>query len=641
MVSNFALAQDPALPADQNAARFLVHLLDYLAKDYGYAVQNGKIISQSEYDEQVEFSRTAAENFSKISSTVNDTTIAPDMTQLSALITTKASAEDVAKLARDLQARVITATKLDVAPTQTPNLVLANQMFQEQCARCHGPNGVGDGPDGTELDPKPSNFQDLAGMAELSPFQAFNTIRMGVPGTGMSPFATLADRNVWDLAFYVVAMRYLNDANVSDLSKNPALEAALDGISLADAASSSDKKLFSKLQGTDEEKSYIIGAMRRRTSQDGDGGNASTTIAKTHLNEARSIYKNAKEEKDFDYARSLATKAYLEGIEPIEPKLGAIDKDLLYKLEAAMSGVRSKMEKRAPFSEVDTATTLAVELISQTEKRLKDKPLSPWLTFLAAAAIVLREGFEAVLLIITLLGVIKAMGVARAARWVHGGWIAAVACGILTWLLSGWLINISGAGRELMEGITSLFAVVVLLLVGFWLHRQSEIGRWHKFLKEKVNSALAGNKLFGLAVIAFVAVFREAFETVLFLQAVGLEGGSSSKYAMFSGVIIAFIAVLILAWIVLRYSMRLPLRQLFGASSLIMATLAVILTGKGLRSLQETGMLTTSLTPINFRFELIGVYPSLETMLPQLIVLLLVVAFWFYGKKPSKAHDAR
>src|SRR6185312_12235258 len=101
-----------------------------------------------------------------------------------------------------------------------------------------------------------------------------------------------------------------------------------------------------------------------------------------------------------------------------------------------------------------------------------------------------------------------ATGAKNAARWVHAGWIAAVAVGAALWIFSGVLLQISGAGREMMEGVVSIFAVLILLYMGFWLHSKTEIGRWNAFIKTKVENAIGTGSLFGLAVISFAAVGR-------------------------------------------------------------------------------------------------------------------------------------
>ena len=191
----------------------------------------------------------------------------------------------------------------------------------------------------------------------------------------------------------------------------------------------------------------------------------------------------------------------------------------------------------------------------------------------------------------------------------------------------------SGAQRELLEGSTSLVAVLVLIIVGFWLHKHSEIGRWTKFLKEKVQSAVDAKNLFGLASIAFLAVFREAFETVLFLRVLWFEADASAKSAMMTGTGVTIAFIILSSWAAVKYSAKLPINRLFQLSAYIMAGLAFILTGKGVHSLQESGIVSVHHIMPYLRWELIGIYPSQETLLSQLAVLAIISTLWLQGRR--------
>jgi high-affinity iron transporter len=608
--------------------RFLVHLLDYLAKDYGGAVADGKVLSQSEYHEQVEFSRSALETNRELSETHATPEIETKLRTLNQLIARKADAEHVSRLARAIQAQVIQVAHLEVAPIRWPSLQRGNRIFTQNCVACHGSTGKGDGLAGKTLDPKPANFLDEH-MKEVSPFQAFNTIRLGVPGTAMPPFHALSDKEVWDVAFYVVSLRHGQTLLPTKVRRE------LDAVPLKQVATLSDEKLGASLPSKDDgDRAQIIASLRTRSDDDETGG-GSLAVARTQLDEALKDY----EAGDDHSARTKALKAYLEGIEPIEPRLKASDPDAVSLIETKMADVRSAIERNAPLSEIQSKVTAAKAAVDAAEAMLGTNEMSPWIAFMAAAAILLREGFEAVLVIIALLGVIRAAGSRRAAVWVHGGWISALGLGAVAWVFSGWLMGISGAQRETLEGATSLFAVAVLLIVGFWLHSQTEIGRWKAFIHGKVQKALEGKNLWALASISFVAVFREAFETVLFLRAIWLEGGASSKLAMTMGVLTSLALVIAMAWAILKYSAKLPIKRLFEASALMMAALALILTGKGLHSFQETGTLSVTNSPGSFHVDLLGVYPTWETLVSQVGILALVLILWIYGKRPSATND--
>ena len=612
--------------AIEKSPRLLVHLLDYLAKDYAGAVApGGRVISESEYKEQLEFSDEAV----AASEGLKDLDSAPDVNAgvaaLQRMIAAKGDPIDVAKLARGIQRRVIDVTHLAVAPVKWPNVPRGKELFAANCTSCHGVDGRGDGPAAAALEPKPANFQDQQTMTDLTPLQVFDTARLGVPGTPMPPFPALSDEDLWNVAFYVISMRHAG-------AEAPATRAEGDfgADALQRAATTSDSELLKTIPPA------AVAAIRLH-SAGFDSPLASLDTARNLIDRALETYRRG----DYDGAKTSALKAYLDGIEPIEPRLRATDPEFVATLEEKMGAVRGAIDAKMPVDAVDAAVTVAKTQLEAAGALLGHQELSPGIAFTAAAAILLREGFEAVLLILALLSVIRATGSKRAALYVHGGWIAALACGGLAWLFSGYLINISGASREMMEAWTSLFAVLVLIVVGFWLHSRTEIGRWNHFLKVKVRAAMEHKRLFGLAAISFIAVFREAFETVLFLRAVWLEGGQSARAAMGAGVGLTLLLIIFGAWLVLRFSARIPVRKLFAASAFIMGILAFILTGKGLHSLQETGALGVTSARWSFRSEIFGLYPTVETLLPQVVVLALIIALWRFGKRPSRRLSAR
>jgi high-affinity iron transporter len=178
--------------------------------------------------------------------------------------------------------------------------------------------------------------------------------------------------------------------------------------------------------------------------------------------------------------------------------------------------------------------------------------------------------------------------------------------------------------------------VLILLYLGFWLHSRTEITRWKNFIEVQVKSALEERNLIQLAFISFLAAFREAIETVLFLRAIWLEGGADTKGALAAGVVAAFALVLVLGWLLLTFSAKIPIKALFNISSMIMVALAVILTGKAFHSFQEVDVVSITLSPLNLHWDWLGLYPTQETLAAQAFVLALSLFLWIYGKKPSR-----
>lgn len=612
-----------AQSAIEHSPRALVHLLDYLAADYAGAVENGKVKDQGEYNEQVEFSQLVVESAASLKSSPNYPALEKQVHRLKDLIAKKENAAVVSKLAIEIKQSALQMAKLDVAPSAWSDLKNGKRIFEAQCAACHGVKGEGDGPAAKGLDPAPRNFHDDVYMREISAFHNFNVIRLGIPGTGMVAFPTISDKDTWDLAFYILSIRHQNKA-----------AGKLEGeVSLKDAATLSDAELENKFSGSAEQKQSAVSALRlkEQTSQAAPVG-ASLVIARRGLAAAATSYKAGK----FAEARHQALMAYLEGVEPVEQRLRSIDGSLVAEIEQKMADVRRAIEKKETPETVIAKIQAADVVIKKSEKALESEDNSPWVTFSLTAGILFREGFEAVLIILAILGVLRAVNARRAAVLVHSGWVSAVFLGIVAWFFSGWLILISGASREVTEATAAMLAVVVLLYMGFWLHSKTEIKRWTAFIDGKVKKALEGNQRWGLFALSFIAVFREAFETVLFLRALWIQGGDSSKTAMLSGVVICFALILIAAWALLKYSLKLPIRQLFGISSLMMIVLSVILVGKSVHSFQEAGWITMS--PVNFvHFSFFGVYPSVEVLASQAATIVLSFVLWKITSRPSAA----
>jgi high-affinity iron transporter len=599
--------------------RLLVHLLEYIAADYPGAVEAGKVKSPTEYAEQKEFSQKAKSTLLEISDLRTNRELRVGVDHLDELILSKASAEEVAKVAATIKNNVIKTAGIEVSPNVWPSRKRAHALFQKNCVSCHGNNGYGDGPAGKNLDPKPGNFHD-AKMASVPPFQAYNTIRLGVPGTGMAEFPLLSDRDVWDLAFYVTSLRYDEENQKIPDKYSPTID-------LKTVAVKSDDELARDYSGVN------LAAIRTYEPRAEDA-NKFIQLAQQHLESVRTEALRG----NYEEASRFALMAYLDGVEPVEPRLRSRDAAFMVELEVKMLDVRSAVDRKLSGEALMEKISLAKNGLEKAQGILSITESSPWVTFSVAAGIFLREAFEAILILITILGVLKSIGSKKAVLYVHAGWMAALGVGVLCWFSSGWLMAISGAQREVLEGTVSLFAVVVLLYFGFWLHRKTEIGKWRAFLNQMLESAVDDKSLFALFGISFMAVFREAFETVLFLRALLLEA-EGQQSAVVLGVLISFVFVVILAALLLKFSARIPVRQLFDVSSLLMAILAFILIGKAVHSFQETGWMPITNIPVQLRADFVGLYPTYETILPQVLVVVLAVGFWFYGRKPQTHHQ--
>lgn len=611
--------------SSQNSPQFIVHLLDYLASDYGGAVQHGQVISKNEYAEQVEF----AESIYKLATTLPEVKshqeIISKISNLKNKIDNKAEATEVAMSARDTQQSIITTLNIKVSPAKTPSFANGKNLFAKNCVSCHGNQGFGDGPDGKNLNPKPANFYRAERMNQISVFHCFNTIRLGVPGTAMVAWHELTDNEVWDLATYVMGMRYSNQA----ISKSQEIPI----ISLQELTTLTDEQLKLKLNGDDNNKNSALAFLRTEYNKDKNNDNDNDGIrkARTLLKESRDNY----EKHDLKNAEKIAINAYLEGIEPIEAALKANSPTLLPKIEAAMAEFRKEVQKENNLTSIESSIANIDLILDDIQEAIQKKEMSFSVAFGGAFAIILREGFEAVLVIITLLSVLKAFNNKKAILAVHAGWILALGVGVLTWLVSGVLISISGLGQEMMEAVTSIFAVVILLYFGFWLHRQTEIGRWKKFIEDKVQNAIENSNVIAIGSISFMAAYREAFETVLFIRTIWSQSGSAGKNGIWIGLFVAFAIIFVFAFWAIKYSAKLPIKKLFKISAWLMCILAFILAGKAIHAFQAVGVVGITQLPLNLNFELIGVHSTLQTLLAQFSVGALSISLLKYSENKT------
>ncbi len=618
---------------DAPSPRALVHILDYVARDYPAAVSDGRIVNQSEFDEQLQFASSVESLIRELTAAGvldNEETYVTQAAELKKDIREKRDQEAIARIARQIRDEVIRETGMKMTPLSWPDLAAGQTLFQTNCAICHGPKGTGNGKIAATLDPKPTNLASGDLIASISPFQVYNTVSMGVEGTSMPAFGEkLSQKEIWQIAFYVKSLKAGNDH--PELQNLPAgvLDSARTAAGLENAARLNDLDLANLFKAEGSKNPQKAAAILRLAGNRGIS-TGSLALATEYLNKVDEYYQAGKTGE----ARRKAILAYLNGIEPVEPMLRSHAPSLTSALEEKMTAVRGAIENGDSNEAVSAAIQSAKVYINKAGQVMQNKNDSHWFEFLMAASILLREGLEAFLIILAILSVIRATNNKKAAFWVHCGWILAILSGIAAWFSIDWIISV-GFGpvhRELMEGGISLIAVVVLLYVGFWLHSKTEITKWKEFIEVRVENMTSGGNLIGLASIAFFAVFREALESVLFLSALTIEGGPASRFFVGGGAAAAIVTILILGAVALRYSGRLHVRKMFQYSSLMLGILAIILAGKGIHSLQEIGWVSVIPIPSVFQLSVIGLYPTLQTLLAQIIILIILILIWNYPK---------
>ena len=594
-------------------------LLDYIAVDYREAVQGGRVINPLEYDEMTEFSASVGERLEALPPKPAKAGLVRGALQLQRAIAAKAPPEAIDKQARALASALLVAYPVPLAPSAPPDIQRGAALYAANCASCHGSNGDAKVPIAATLDPPPIAFTDRTRAGERSLFALYQVIDQGLEGTAMASFGHLSAEDKWALAFHAgrfafppalaaegkrlwesdVALRQ----RIPDLAALAGLTPAALGREIGDAKAAA---VMAYLRGNPDAVAAPAGA-------------DTLSFARQRLAQSLAAY----EAGDRERARALALSAYLDGFEPIEPVLASRDGALMARVERAMAQLRAAIGDGRPAAEVRQRVAELDGLFAETERALAPSQAGAASAFVGALTILLREGLEALLIVVAMLTFLRKAERPEMVRPVHYGWIVALAAGFATWWAATHVLTVSGASRELTEGFGSILAALILLFVGIWMHGKAQADEWQRYIKAKLGAALSKRSAWFLFLLAFIAVYREAFETILFFTALAAQGHVG---ALAAGSAVAIVLLAGIALAMFRFSQRLPITKFFAYSSALIAVLAVVLAGKGVAALQEAGLLGITPVAATPRIEILGLNPTLEGLAVQagtIVVLLL------------------
>ena len=609
-----------AVRADTAPVLTIWRLLDYMAIDYREAVRDGAVISANEYAEMVEFAGSMKDRLDALPPSAAKADLQEQAADLQAAIGQKAVPELIATLSRSLAADLIKAYPVPLAPTAVPDYARGRTLYAENCASCHGATGNGKGVAVAGLNPPPIAFTDKSRASERSIFALYQVIEQGLDGTSMASFAHLSPQDRWALALYAGALAY----PAEDVAKGERLwKADTDLRRRSTLASLVGDRPATLVASLGEDKADKITAyLRRNPGAVVQQANAPLTLARTRLDEAVLAYAKG----DRRAATDLALSAYLGGVEPVEPLLAVYDNELKARIESAMSELRAAIKDGETAEAVRTRAENVAGLLGDAEAALDPRHATPSSSFFGAFTVLLREALEALLIVVVMLTLLRKAERRDVESYLHAGWIAALGAGVLTWAAATYLISISGADREFTEGFGSLLAAFILLWVGIWMHGKSQAGAWQRYIRDRLGHALSQRSAWGLFGLSFIVVYREAFETILFYAAIWNEENAGAILAGAGAAIISLVAI---AWALMRYGRTLPVGKFFAYSSALIALLCVILAGKGVSALQEAGWLPISPLAGFIRVEVLGLYPTIQTIVAQVaMAALLLIGFW-------------
>lgn len=626
-VTGVATASEPVNP------RQTWQLLDYIAVDYAGAVQGGQVVAPAEYAEMREFAATVRAQLSALPATPARMELNTQADQLVAIVETKADAQQVAAAAHQLADALLRSYPIAAVPSTPPYTERAAPLYAQQCAGCHGASGKGDGPMATSLKPPPINFADADRAARRSPLALYQAISQGIQGTAMTGFTQLSDADRWALAFYVGGLAYPEEMRAKGETLWHANEVARRRIpTLESLTQTSEADLAASLGEVQQAKAiiaYLRSQPRAVTAHVADAKSDPFALARQRVADSVQAFAAG----DATQAKALALSAYLDGVEPVEPTLAARDRALMREIEAAMSEYRAQLGQNTAMSEVTAQAVRVSQLFDRATSVLRDSHTDSTTAFLGSFTILLREGLEALLIVIGMIAFLRKAERREVLPYVHAGWIGALLAGVVTWAIATYLVGVSGANREVTEGLSALFAAIVLLSVGIWMHQKSLAGRWQQYLHAKMSAALTRRSAIFLFSLAFIAVYREVFETILFFIAMWSEHNGG---AIVAGLVAGSAALAAIAYWMLRMSKRLPISQFFSISSILIAVLAVVLVGKGIAALQEAGWIGQALVAVP-RIDWLGIYPSWQSLLAQIVVAVIAIGGFYLNARSSRA----
>jgi high-affinity iron transporter len=361
------------------------------------------------------------------------------------------------------------------------------------------------------------------------------------------------------------------------------------------------------------------------------------------LNEAYAMYTAgeataAKEQVDVAYF------SYYEKLGFEKTVMAYISGNRAATVEYQFSFAKKAINAGSSESEIKASLDELIKLLREDANQLDGKKESAGGIFIASLLIITREGFEAILIVGAIIAYLMKSGNKGKTPAVYWGSVIALGASVLMAFILNSLSGASGANQEIVEGVTMLIAVAVLFYVSNWMVSKAESAAWTSYIEGKVQSSVTKGSLFSLAFAAFLAVFREGAETILFYQAL-LAGTKTFINMIWLGLGIGCV-ILVIIYLVIRFmSIRLPVKPFFLGTGILMFIMSISFIGNGIKELQEGNAIGVTPVPGLSSVDILGIYPTLETLIPQAVLLILsivalVVQIRQWKKKRAAAENA-
>jgi len=633
-----ASAQTP-----EEAARRIATVGAIAVEEYGLGVADGRIVSAAELDEARLFLAEAARLADALPATIQ----AAVRDRLARLRRAADRLDDPAVLEAEVDAlRALLASGLGIRLDPLPaavSLARGAEVYAAACAACHGEDGAGGGPAGAGLDPAPTDFTDRALLAPTSPLDFFRKVSVGVAGTAMAGFESalsLDDR--WAVSLYVAGLRYGDDERAEGrrwVARCPACQVLLsDPTGLLSAPDDSLASLLAPHSGAPIPDAAVAFARTAgaREVLGGDRRLAARRVvrrADTLIGAAAALAGDGNRSE----ALSTALEAYL-AFEGIEREVGARDAGAVAGVERAFAAFRAALAE-ADAAAIGGGAADARRALADAVAVL-DAAASPTVLFGQSLLIILREGLEAILIVGALAGLLAQAGAASRIRDLGLGVGLAAVASLVTAVLFVAVLRVTPAQQEAVEGVTMLVAALVLFWVASWMVSKIEAERWRTFVRDRLHAALASRSTLALVGIAFLAVYREGVETVLFYAALaGTVDGPAGGGVVVGGFLTGAAALAVVYLAVRRWGMRIPLRPFFAVTGVLLTIMAVSFAGKGVSELQVAGWVPA--TPLRLpSLPALGLFPTVQTVGAQVLIAVAFVVAVLWIARPAAARAA-
>jgi high-affinity iron transporter len=660
----------PPLVAQEHPVKRVANIVSVALEEYGKGIdERGRLISGQEYQEAVDFLQDARRAAERLPGPRGDSA----RVLLDSIVAAVAAKRPPAMLAV-LNRRFASALGSEAAlelPKGAIDVAAGRAIYAKTCASCHGNSGLGDGPAAAALDPRPPAIGSAKEMETRSPALLYRILSVGVAGTPMAGYSSsLTPDQRWNVVAYLVSLR----SNAGQVAQGEGIVAqrcaTCHGMSgNGDAqltrslsrmppeigsfswqAERTDLQLATGVRDgvpgspmppahdlSPAELQSVVAYLRSLPLHDRSSGGsvaaaAGADSANTAASHALSLLEQSltavRAGRSGD-ASDRAFDAYL-AFEPIETPARARDPGVVASMERLFADFKAAV--RANDIRGAERARDAIEANMPKVVDLTRPTGSGFEAFVQSFLIILREGFEAILVIAAVVAILLKTGHRERLRDIWTGVTLGIVASALTAVVLKTVLGAMPASREIIEGLTLLVAVAVLFSVSYWLISRVEAAKWQQFIREKVTDALQHGGGKALAFVAFLAVYREGAETALFYQAL-FDEGPRVALPISLGIVIGFGALAIIFTLFYRYGVRIPLRPFFSVTSVLLYYMAFVFMGKGVRELQEGNAMPITLIPGFPHVEALGLYPTWQTVLAQLLLLGLFVfalakTFW-------------